>query len=174
MCLTDTSFAAVAVELRITRRSQRWGLFPQNSMLSSTQDSMHSLSTHPDWVVDGDAGEVEEEDNNVSPLLGQPEPERALPAEADPQLGFQNGQCAELHHASDKSKALLLVMSCGLASLQGPERCLGDVEVEPHKSFKPRNKIACSNKEMALQVTRRAEQRIRASHLSPRIGLPRS
>jgi len=94
--------------------------------MSSTQDSLHSLSTHPDWSVTGDdAPQVDDEDR--SPLLNQAS--EAPPQQEARQLGFKAGQCAALYQAKAESKSLLLLMAYGLASLKGPDRCLGQIEL---------------------------------------------
>jgi len=161
MGLTDTSFVVVAKgTLDGLDCPSRPTFFPQNeSMSQASSGSIHSISSHPEWGVNCDKNVEVDEDS--SPLLNQPEAAERREAEGreaavEPTLGFRNGDCAQLCRQSDNSKSLLLIVSFGLASLQGPDRCLGDADVEPYKSFKPRNKICSSNKEMAAEVARRA------------------
>jgi len=131
----------------------------QSQGTNQSQESLHSISSNPDWAVNGDGGiTVGEDDDSPSPPLNQEALVQLqnVPVNGQPELGLKAGDCADLCRASDNSQSLLLIVSHGLTSLQGPSRCLGDLEVEPHKSCKPRTKIVCSNKDMATEVTRRA------------------
>ena len=124
--------------------------------MSQSDEHLHSLSSHPDWSINTPENvSAVDESEGGSPLLGQPAASIRTNA-ATPKLGFNAGDCAELVRSSDNSKPLVLIMAYGLTSLQGPSRCLGDLEVEPYKSHKPRSKIDCSNKDMAEEVMRRA------------------
>ena len=130
----------------------------QSSIMShdSSQDAMHSVLSHPDWSVNSQerVGNVDEAEGSPPPLAQQVPGVRTNAASR--KLGLKAGDCAELVQSSDNSKALVLIMAFGLTSLKGPDRCLGDLEVEPYKSFKPKSKIDCSDKEMAEEVIRRA------------------
>ena len=121
-------------------------------MSQASSLSSPSNQSQPGWAVNSDknVGDVDENENNNE--------DNAAPTDnshVDVDLGTKAGQCQALYEANENSKALLLLMCVGIKA-ECSDRILGDVDIEPYKSFKPRNKVACSNKDTAEEVVRRA------------------
>jgi len=99
-------------------------------MSQDATSSLHSISSNPKWVVNGENEvNVDEEETQSIPNNHEALANQNVPVNSPPKLGFKNGDCGDLHRASGNSQSLLLIMAHGLTSSQGPARCLGDPEV---------------------------------------------
>jgi len=121
------------------------------SMSQSTATSSLSRSTTNGWAVSSDkeTGDVQEDNNNDDNNKNNDD---ELPV-IDLELGMTAGQCSDLCAANGNSKLLLSLVCLGIKAKHS-DRTLGDVDSEPHKSIKPRNKVVHSNKDMTEEVVR--------------------